>query len=167
MTPKLTLNTTGSYVLHMYVTSIHESQISLHFALIRAIFEKQAILRQVHQMTSNWPWTLQGQITLYMHHKCPQVSNFTQFHSMTSCFRDTGNFETSALNDPKWYWTLQGQRYPIYVLLVFTSPKFHSISLYNEPFSKYRPFWDKCSEWPQIGFEPCKVNLPYTVESGN
>ena len=30
----------------------------------RAIFEIQAILRQVHWMTSNWPWTLQGQITL-------------------------------------------------------------------------------------------------------
>ncbi len=35
----------------------------------------------------------------------------------------------SALNDPKWPWTLQGQGCPIYVLPVSLGPKFQSISL--------------------------------------
>ncbi len=34
-------------------------------------------------------------------------------------------FETRALNDAKWRWKLQGHHYPIYVLLVFLSPKFN------------------------------------------
>ncbi len=57
---------------------------------------------------------------------------------------------------PKWPWTLQGQRYPINVLLVSMCPKFHSVSLYDEPFSSYGPFWDKCTEWPQNNLEPYK-----------
>ncbi len=35
----------------------------------------------------------------------------------------------------KWSWTLQGQMYPIYVLLVSLSPNFHqSDSLYDQLF---------------------------------
>ncbi len=37
------------------------------------------------------------------------------------------------------------QRYPIYVLLASTSPKFHSVSLYDQPYSSYRPFWEMCT----------------------
>ena len=33
--------------------------------------------------------------------------------------------------------------YPIYVLLVFLSPKFQSVSLCDLQFCRYRPFWDK------------------------
>ncbi len=36
---------------------------------------------------------------------------------------------------PKWPWALQYQRYAIYILLVPTSPKFHSVSLYDRSFS--------------------------------
>ncbi len=63
-------------VLHACVTSIHEAQISLRFTLQWAIFELQAILKKVHQMTPKWPWTLQAQ----MHPICvnsvpdPQIS---------------------------------------------------------------------------------------------
>ncbi len=35
---------------------------------------------------------------------------------------------------PKWYWTLKGQRY-WYVKLLPTSPKFHSVLLYDRSFS--------------------------------
>ncbi len=28
---------------------------------------------------------------------------------------------------PKWPWTLQGQKYPIYVELLSVGPKFHSL----------------------------------------
>ncbi len=32
---------------------------------------------------------------------------------------------------------------------MYPSHKFQPLSLYNETFSSYRPFWDKCTEWPQ------------------
>ena len=51
-------------------------------------------------MTSNWSWNLQGQINLNMH-TWRRVSNFTAFCSTTSCLRDSGHFETNALNDSK------------------------------------------------------------------
>ncbi len=50
---------------------------------------------------------------------------------------------------------------PIYVLLVSTSLKFYPVSLYNKPFS--RPFWVKCSEWPQNDIELhhiCVTSIP-------
>ncbi len=60
-------------------------------------------------------------------------------------FRATGNFETTASNTfelqaiwdqllqmtPKWHWTIQGQKYPIYLSLVSRGHKFNSISLYD------------------------------------
>ncbi len=39
--------------IHMYITSVPESQISVHFALRPAAFEIHFILRQMHQMTPN------------------------------------------------------------------------------------------------------------------
>ncbi len=52
-------------------TSIHESHISFCFALRPAIFKLQVILKQVHRMTPNQPWTL-------------QVSHFEQVLQITS-----------------------------------------------------------------------------------
>ncbi len=95
-----------------------------------------------------------------MYNYCPRFSNFIPFRSTTSHFWDVGHFEKYTEYDPKWPWTLQGHMYPRYVLLVSTSPTFHSFLLYNQPFSGYRPFWDKCTEWPQINLEPYKVKLP-------
>ncbi len=57
----------------------------------------------------------------------------------------------------KLHWTLQGHVWPIYVFLVSASPIFHSVSLYGEHVLKYRPFWDKCTEWPQNGPKHYKV----------
>ncbi len=51
-------------------TSVPESQISVKFDLQTAIFETQAILRQVHQITPKWAWTLARQrypINVYMY----------------------------------------------------------------------------------------------------
>ena len=70
---------------------------------------------------------------------CPRVSNFTSFRSTTSLF----------------------QHYKLkcspYVLTVSMIPKFHSVSLYDQPFSRYRPFWDKYTEWPQNDLEHYQV----------
>ncbi len=70
-------------------------------------------------------------------------------HSMTNRFGLTGHFDTSALNAPKWPWTLQGQRYPIFVSLVLLSAKFHSALLYNKRFLRYKVAKNhKCTECP-------------------
>ena len=107
---------------------------------------------------------------------------------------------------PKWHRTLQGQKYPIDVLLVFSSPKFlsfrsttifqsqandsewlhllllhykvictrylqlcatsvtvprfQSISLYCQLLCRFSPFW-KCSEWPQIILNAMRSNVPH------
>ena len=45
----------------------------------------------------------------------------------------------------------------IYVLLVSTCPKLHPVSLYENPFLRYRPFWDKHTEWHENGIEFYKV----------
>ena len=34
-------------------------------------------------------------------------------------------------------WTLQGQKYTICVLLEYSSPKFHSLLLHDEPYLRY------------------------------
>ncbi len=45
---------------------------------------------------------------------------------MASNFQVTGIIETSTMNDPKWPWILHSQRYPLWRLLVTTSPKFQT-----------------------------------------
>ncbi len=47
---------------------------------------------------------------------------------------------------PKWPWTLRGQRYSICMWQLPPTPKFHTASLYTQPFSSYRPIWDKYTE---------------------
>ncbi len=47
---------------------------------------------------------------------------------------------------------------PIYMLSVSPSPKYHSISPYDQQFSGYcRPFWYKCTKWPQNDLEHYEV----------
>ena len=114
--PKVTLNQARSnYPLCM--TSVRDSQISLRFALRPALFKIQAILRQVHQMTPNWPWALQRQITLYLYNNCPRVSNFTPFRSMASHFGVTGH----APNDLKM--TLNTTRSKVLHICVTSVPE--------------------------------------------
>ena len=69
-----------------------------------------------------------------MCYQCPWALTFTPFHSTTRCFQVTVHFETKAPNDPKWSWTLQGHRYPIYVLVVSLHPNCPFIFLYEQPF---------------------------------
>ncbi len=53
-------------------------------------------------------------------------------------------FEIQAIlrqTTPKWPWTLQDQRCSMYELAVSLSPKFHSVLLYDQPFSRYHKFY--------------------------
>ncbi len=77
-----------------------------------------------------------------------------------SRFRVTGHFEKCT----KWPQNnLEHYKVKLPDICITSVPdsKFHSVSLYDQPFSRYRPFWDKCTEWPQIDLEPHKVKLPY------
>ncbi len=68
---------------------------------------------------------------------------------------------------PKMTLNTKRSKYPIityYVLLVFPSPKFQFVSFYNQPILSYRPFWDKCTEWPINDPETYKVKgTPYII----
>ena len=74
------------------------------------------------------------------------MDNLSELHKITS----------------KWLWTLQAQRYSIYhyMILVSLSPN-HSVSIYNHPFSSYRPFWHKCTEWAQINANTTRSKVPH------
>ncbi len=78
-------------------------------------------------------WTLRGQ-------RFPTSPKFHSFRSVA------GHFETSALNE--------------HIITVYPChPEFHSVSLYGQPFSSYRPFtgiWDKCTKWPQNDIKTLK-----------
>ncbi len=59
---------------------------------------------------------------------------------------------------PKWPETLKGQRWPIYMLQLCKIFKFHFVLIcYRQPFSTYRPFWDKCTDDP-------KLKCPWTMK---
>ncbi len=127
---------------------------------------------------AKWPCRLRGQrYRIYVLLVTPEPQISLSFPA--SPFHVTAHFETSAPNDPllKGHRTLWGQRYLIYVLLVppeyiiYTifvllvslSPNFQSVSLYKT-FLSYKPFWRKCTEWPQNGIEPFKIEgAPYVL----
>ncbi len=78
----------------MYVLVVFPSpKISLNFALRLAIFELQAILRQVQQMTPKWSGALQGQKDpIYVLLLSP-IPNFSQFRSTARHCWVTSHFE--------------------------------------------------------------------------
>ncbi len=92
------------------------------------------------------------------------VSSSLKFQSFSLCgkpFSSYMPFETNSLNDTKWPSTLQGQMYPIYVLVVSPSPEFHFVLLYDYLFSRDMQFWDKCTECPQMTLNPTRPNVPH------
>ena len=94
----------------------------------------------------------------------PEFKNFTPFQSTTSHFWVTGHSETSALKDSKMIKPYKVKATPYFLLLISTSPKFHPVSLYDEALLSYRPFWEKCTEWPQNNLEHYKLKCtPYVL----
>ncbi len=66
--------------------------------------------------------------------QCPWVINFTSFYSTGNFFELQAFLRQVHRKPPQM--TLNRQRYAIYVLPVYTSPKFHSVLLQDEPFSR-------------------------------
>ena len=50
------------------------------------------------------------------------------------------------------------------MLQLSKTAKCHSISLYSQPFPSYMPFWDKCTEWPQMTLNTKRSKVPYIVK---
>ncbi len=50
---------------------------------------------------------------------------------MASRFQVTGHFETGALNDPRWHWTLKGKRYSVCVLKLLTTPRYFHTCIHD------------------------------------
>ncbi len=198
--PQVTLKYKGAKVPHIHCKSVTEFKISLRFALAPVALELQAILRQVHQLTPKWSWTLKGQGYMFELPPESQISlSFTlrpaifelqailrQVHSVTA--KMTLNTKRSKVPHyvttksdsqisvsfvlrlvahqiqtilrqvpqmtPKWHWTVNDQRYPIYILELPTTPKFHAVSLYGQLFLSYRPFSDRCTDWARNPLEP-------------
>ncbi len=128
--PNMTLNTTSSNVASIC-----------------------AILRKCTKWPQNDLEPYKVNVPQYMYYWCPWVPHFSPFHFTASHFRDAGQVHWMT---PKCPWILQCQMYPIYVLLLFMSPTFHFVSLYDQPFSTYRPFWDKCTHDPKITLHPTR-----------
>ncbi len=59
------------------------------------------------------------------------------------------------------------KRYPIYVLLGSLGHKLQSDSLYRQQVSSFRPFWDKCTDWPQKDLGGCEVIVPHICSARN
>ncbi len=115
------------------------------------------ILKKYFEWSPKWHRSLQDQrypISILTH-----IPNFTQFRSLTNCFRVTGYFVTSALRDRKMNVNAVRSTLPHicvtsqYIRVPHCNP-FCSIF----PFS-YVSFWDdKCIKWPPIGLEQYEVN---------
>ncbi len=54
-------------------------------------------------------------------------------------------FEIQAILEKKGHW--RTSKWSIYELVLSTSPKFQSVSLCDQSFSRYKAFREKCTEW--------------------
>ncbi len=80
-----------------------------------------------------------------MFYSCHRVPNLSQFAPRQAVFELTAILRQIHRMTPKWSWTpTKGQRYPIYMLQLPTSPKFLSMSLHGYLFSSYENF-DRCT----------------------
>ncbi len=92
------------------------------YLIISRLFSRyRQILRQVHRMTSKWPWLFELQDGWRLGHRIMRMA-------------------------PKMTLNITVLGYHIYVVLVSSSPNVHYVSLYCQPFSRYRPSWDRCTE---------------------
>ncbi len=113
----------------------------------------------MHRMRPKRHWTLQGQMYSHMCCKCPRLSNFSPFSLYGQPF-----FESHAILKKKYTeWPQMilnptSQMYPICVLLVSTSLKFHFLSLFDQPFSRYRQIEASPLNDPKITLNLAKSN---------
>ena len=81
----------------------------------------------------------------------PAISRYKQFATSAP-----NEFNMTEYYKAKGTLHVHGVRLPL-------SPKCHSVSLYNQPFSSCRPFWDKCTKWPKWSWTLQGQRYPYMV----
>ncbi len=145
MTPKMISNITRAKVSYICVTSGPLSPTSLHFTLRPSGFELQTLLRQVHQMTPRRPWTLQDQRNPYDVLLVCLSSNFQSseiFSSTANHCRDTGLSKIAKSTElpptDSEHLTVWST---LYTLIGIPETILLSISLYDQPFSRYSIFY--------------------------
>ncbi len=95
---QMSLNTRRSKVAHVFIVSM---SIKFHSVSLLCFWDTghfEASVPNDPKMTFN---PTRWNVPHYMCYYCPQIPNFSPFHSTTSRFRATGHFETNALNDPQ------------------------------------------------------------------
>ncbi len=138
------------------VTSLPESQMSVHSLLWPAVSQLQAILRQLYRMTLNTNFKVQ-----HICYWCPRFPNFSPFCSTTSRFDLQDILILVHWRTPKLPWALQSQTYPIDALLVSSIPKLQSLLLYGQPFLSYRPFEKSASSHPKMTLNIKRSKVPH------
>ncbi len=108
-------------------------------------------------------WTLNCQCAHWIPiPKAPILLYNQPFFETPSC----GKFEMDRMSSD-WPWILICDKYPVHTEYLPPKPKFSSVLLYDQPFSRYKVVenW-KCTEWPQIDIEHVTVkNTLYTPKS--
>ena len=103
----------------------------VRFTLQPVVFEIQSCYKlEMHQITSEWPWTLPKVHCIRTLNTYPRGRNFNPFCCTTSHFRDTrlqkmGN----ARNDLRMTLNTSLSKFPICIECLSLRPKFHSVSL--------------------------------------
>ncbi len=131
----------------VHVTTASEPQIPL-FCSTADIFELQAILRQVHQMTPNDLQHLKIEGTLNTCYNYPRIPRFTPFRSTASRIRVTAHFETNPPNGPQMTFNTKRSQAPD--MPVTTTSE-----------SQISPFRSTASHfWVTRHYETCTPNEP-------
>ncbi len=153
------------------LNSLLEAKMSLCFILRPAVLEIQGCRKsENHSTTPEWPQALNCQkypvytvkSTLYTLNTQPRGSNFTHFCSTTYRFRDT---RLSKIGNTQYNLRMTSSTYlskvPCILWILPPRPKFHSTSLYDQPFSRHKVVENRqCTEWPQIYPKHLAVKMP-------
>ncbi len=123
-----------------WLTIAPESHILVCFALYIHCFWVNGQFRHLHWMTQIWTWKVTRSKVPHIRYSStplPRVTNFYAFQCTATRFtpsnRPFGN--KMYWMTLKWLPTLRRQKYPVFLLLVPQSSKFHSVSLATREFS--------------------------------
>ncbi len=109
---------------------------------------------------------------LYIHLiRTPELQNFVCFALWLAVSKIQG-CQISEMHrvTPNWTWTLNSQKYLMYTEHLPLRPRFWSISLYDQPFPRYKLYKvgknRKCNDWPQINLQHLTVKSTlYTLKT--
>ena len=111
------------------------------------------------ELLRKWPWILQSRM-------CPiyvfVVSTSSKFHSVSLYDQPLWSYRCTEWpqNDLEPYYKVKCTPYICYYPRVPNFSPFHS----DQPSSRYRPFWDKCTEWPKMTLNPKRSNIPIYIQ---